>query len=55
MNAEAAAGDRVIPFFALPPTVRRVIYASNAIEGTHARLRKIIRTRGNESARYCPW
>jgi transposase-like protein len=41
------AWDRVIPFFAFPPEVRRVIYTTNAIESIHARLRKIIKTRGH--------
>ncbi|MCO5101420.1 MAG: IS256 family transposase [Burkholderiaceae bacterium] len=41
------AWDRVIPFFAFPPAVRRVIYTTNAIESVHARLRKIIKTRGH--------
>jgi len=39
--------DRVIPFFAFPPEVRRVIYTTNAIESVNARLRKIIKTRGH--------
>ena len=39
--------DRVIPFFAFPPAVRRVIYTTNAIESINARLRKIIKTRGH--------
>jgi transposase-like protein len=41
------AWDRVVPFFAFPPEVRRVIYTTNAIESVHARLRKIIKTRGH--------
>jgi putative transposase len=41
------AWDRVIPFFAFPPEVRRVIYTTNAIESVNARLRKIIKTRGH--------
>ena len=41
------AWDRVIPFFAFPPAVRRVVYTTNAIESIHARLRKIIKTRGH--------
>ena len=41
------AWDRVIPFFAFPQGVRRVIYTTNAIESVHARLRKIIKTRGH--------
>ena len=39
--------DRVIPFFAFPPAVRRVIYTTNAIESVNARLCKIIKTRGH--------
>lgn len=41
------AWDRVIPFFAFPPAVRRVVYTTNAIESLHSRLRKIIKTRGH--------
>ena len=41
------AWDRVIPFFAFPPDVRRVVYTTNAIESVHSRLRKIIKTRGH--------
>ena len=41
------AWDRVIPFFAFPPEVRRVIYTTNAIESVNAQLRKIIKTRGH--------
>jgi putative transposase len=41
------AWDQVIPFFAFPPAIRRVIYTTNAIESINARLRKIIKTRGH--------
>ena len=41
------AWDQVIPFFAFPPEIRRVIYTTNAIESVNARLRKIIKTRGH--------
>jgi putative transposase len=41
------AWDRVIPFFAFPPEVRKIIYTTNAIESVNARLRKIIKTRGH--------
>ena len=41
------AWDRVIPFFAFPPAVRRLIYTTNAIESIHSQLRKIIKTRGH--------
>jgi transposase-like protein len=39
------AWTHVIPFFAIPPEVRRVIYTTNAIESVNARLQKIIKTR----------
>jgi putative transposase len=42
-----SAWDRVIPFFAFPPAVRKVIYTTNAIENINAQLRKIIKTRGH--------
>lgn len=49
----------VIPFFAFPPAVRKVIYTTNAIESVNARLRKIIKTRGHfpsdESATKLIW
>jgi putative transposase len=41
------AWDKVIPFFAFPAPIRRVIYTTNAIESVNARLRKIIKTRGH--------
>ena len=41
------AWTHVIPFFAFPPAVRRVIYTTNAIESLHMQLRKIIKTRGH--------
>ena len=41
------AWDKVIPFFAFPAPIRRVIYTTNAIESINARLRKIIKTRGH--------
>lgn len=41
------AWDRVIPFFAFPPGVRKVIYTTNAIENINSQLRKIIKTRGH--------
>lgn len=47
VNAWRRAWDKVIPFFAFPPEVRRVIYTTNAIESVNARLRKIIKTRGH--------
>jgi transposase-like protein len=47
VSAWRRAWDRVIPFFAFPPAIRRVIYTTNAIESVNARLRKIIKTRGH--------
>jgi hypothetical protein len=37
----------VIPFFAFPPEVRRIIYTTNALESLHAQVRTIIKTRGH--------
>jgi transposase-like protein len=37
----------VIPFFAFPPAVRRLIYTTNALENVNRQLRKIIKTRGH--------
>jgi putative transposase len=39
--------ERVIPFFAFPEEVRKVIYTTNAVESLHMSLRKIIKTRGS--------
>lgn len=41
------AWPRVVPFFAFPPEIRRVIYTTNALESVHAQLRKIIKSRGH--------
>jgi transposase-like protein len=47
VSAWRRAWSHVIPFFAFPPQIRRVIYTTNAIESINARLRKIIKTRGH--------
>lgn len=47
VGAWRRAWTRVIPFFAFPPEIRRVIYTTNALESVHAQLRKIIKTRGH--------
>ncbi len=39
--------DQVIPFFAFPPEVRRIIYTTNAIESLNSTLRSAIRSRGH--------
>jgi putative transposase len=38
--------QRVIPFFAYPPEIRKVIYTTNAIESINASLRRVTRKRG---------
>ena len=37
----------VIPFFAFPPEVRRVIYTTNTLEHVNRQLRKTLKTRGH--------
>ena len=39
--------ERVIPFFAFPAEVRKIVYTTNAVESLHMSLRKIIKTRGS--------
>jgi putative transposase len=39
--------ERIVPFFAYPADIRRVIYTTNAIESVNMSLRKIIKTRGS--------
>src|ERR1700704_311508 len=39
--------NRVIPFFAHPPEVRKVIYTTNAIESLNMSLRKVTKNRGS--------
>jgi putative transposase len=41
------AWERVTPFFAFAPEVRKVIYSTNMIESVNFRLRKITKTRGH--------
>lgn len=41
------AWEHVIPLFAFPPEVRRIVYTTNAVESLHRSLRKIIKTRGS--------
>jgi putative transposase len=47
VKAWRAAWVHVVPFFAFPPEVRRILYTTNALESVHARIRKIIKTRGH--------
>jgi putative transposase len=39
--------DLVIPFFAFPEGVRKIIYTTNAIEALNSKLRRAVRTRGH--------
>ena len=39
--------EQVIPFFAYPMEVRRIIYTTNAIESLHSQVRKAVRGRGH--------
>lgn len=38
---------KVVPFFAYPESVRRIIYTTNAIEALNSKLRRAVRTRGH--------
>ena len=39
--------EHVIPFLALPQTLRHVVYTTNTIEAMHRQVRKAIKTRGS--------
>ena len=39
--------ERVVPFLAFPPEVRRAVYTTNTIEALNRQIRKIIKTRGS--------
>lgn len=39
--------ERVIPFFAFPAEIRRIVYTTNSIEAVNRQLRKIIKNRGH--------
>jgi putative transposase len=41
------AWDHVVPLFAFPPDIRKMIYTTNAVESLNRSLRKIIKTRGS--------
>lgn len=41
------AWQEVIPFFAFPKDVRRIIYTTNAIEALNSKLRRVVRARGH--------
>lgn len=39
--------EQVIPFFAYPAPIRKIIYTTNAIESLHMQLRKVLKNRGH--------
>jgi putative transposase len=39
--------EQVIPFFAFPAPIRKIIYTTNAIESLHMQLRKVLKNRGH--------
>jgi putative transposase len=39
--------EQVVPFFAYPDEIRKIIYTTNAIESLHMQLRKVLKTRGH--------
>jgi len=39
--------SQIVPFFAFPESVRRIIYTTNAIEALNAKVRRAVRTRGH--------
>jgi putative transposase len=39
--------EQIVPFFAFPAEIRKVIYTTNAVESLNMTLRKIIKTRGS--------
>ena len=39
--------DYVVPFYAFPDAVRRIIYTTNSIEALNSKLRRAVRTRGH--------
>ena len=39
--------EKIIPFLAYPPAIRRIMYTTNAIESLNMALRKTIKNRGH--------
>lgn len=39
--------QHVVPFFAFPESVRRIMYTTNAIEALNSKIRRAVRTRGH--------
>ncbi len=48
------AWERIVPFLAFAPDLRRVVYTTNAIEALNRQVRKIIKTRGSLPAKTQP-
>ena len=46
-SAGAGVWQQVIPFFAYPKEIRKIIYTTNAIESLHMQLRKVLKNRGH--------
>src|SRR5919202_1508348 len=44
---EEGAWDEVVPFYAFPTEVRRLLYTTNAIEALNSKLRRAVRARGH--------
>src|SRR3954453_20963653 len=40
-------GREVVPFYAFPGDVRRILYTTNAIEALNSKLRRAVRARGH--------
>jgi transposase-like protein len=53
------AWQHVVPFFAFPKLMRKVVYTTDVIENLHMQLRKIIKNRGHfpsdEAVTKLPW
>ena len=47
MQSWRRAWPEVIPFYAFPGDVRRILYTTNAIEALNAKLRRAVRARGH--------
>jgi putative transposase len=41
------AWENVVPLFAFPPAIRKMIYTTNAVESLNRSLREIIKTHGS--------
>src|SRR6266511_2221216 len=39
--------EYIVPFFAFPPAIRKMIYTTNAVESLHRSVRKVTKTRGS--------